>query len=374
MPRKSMFARPHLFSVPMKFYLRAQDIHVTLPGAELDGKLVLVWKRGPRRTQTEPFEVKEKLSSVDGSLSRSASTTQDLALICTMYKNAKTGAFESKSASFSLREEGEDGKEKKIGSAAIDLSSYATSDKTSERVELGFLDGKIRLHLTLTTHWLKSMNASIDDDDDSLSSSGISSALGGKSDEDQDLDVSQWTGTGSSSGAANSSSFAVPRGGGGGASAVALPLVGPRTERELTDAMRTTAIEARWNQEAERAERADLLEQARVELAQVRALYAASQKELKTIRAQAERLGSENRVLRRAQRGGKRDEVILQLETELYQEHHERADMEENLSRAFRSVLDDAHSRITLLTAERDRLMVALEEATGKKGGFALRK
>jgi DNA repair exonuclease SbcCD ATPase subunit len=138
--------------------------------------------------------------------------------------------------------------------------------------------------------------------------------------------------------------------------------------------MRTTAIEARWNQEAERAERADLLEQAQAELAQVRTLYAASQKELKTIRAQAERLGSENRVLRRAQRGGKRDEVILQLETELYQEHHERADMEENLSRAFRSVLDDAHSRITLLTAERDRLMVALEEVTGKKGGFALRK
>jgi len=373
MPKK-MFARPHLFTVPMKFYFRAQDIVVTLPGAEVEGKLVLIWKRGPRRTQTEPFEVKEKLSSVDGSLSRSATTNQDLALICTMFKNAKTGGFEPKSASFSLREETEDGEEKKIDSATIDLSSYATPEKTTDKVELSFLDGKIRLSLTLSSHWLKSMNASAADDDGaSVSSmgSGASSAIGGKSEEERerdDLDISQWAGTGGSSGGGGSggSEDSLARSGGTAPSASE-----PQTERELSDAMRTAAIEARWNEQAGKVEKAEALEVARAELAEVRGLYAVSQKELKSLRSQADRLASENRVLRREQRGGKRDEVILQLEAELVYKDQERADMEENLSKAFSSVLDDAHARITKLTAERDRLLVQLEEAQhGKKGGF----
>ena len=80
----------------MKFYFRAQDINIQLPGHDTSGKLVVVWKRGPRRTETAPIEVKEQLSSVDGSLRRTAATLQDLAIICTMFKNAKTGAFESK--------------------------------------------------------------------------------------------------------------------------------------------------------------------------------------------------------------------------------------------------------------------------------------
>lgn len=87
MPRHYM--RPHIGKVPMKFYFRAQDITVTMPGIDIAGKLVLVWKRGSRRSTTEPFPVKEKLSSIDGSLSRTATTTQDLALICTMFKVAR---------------------------------------------------------------------------------------------------------------------------------------------------------------------------------------------------------------------------------------------------------------------------------------------
>ena len=84
MPRH--FARPHIGRVPMKFYFRAQDINIQLPGHDTSGKLVVVWKRGPRRTETAPIEVKEQLSSVDGSLRRTAATLQDLAIICTMFK------------------------------------------------------------------------------------------------------------------------------------------------------------------------------------------------------------------------------------------------------------------------------------------------
>ena len=76
MPRH--FARPHIGRVPMKFYFRAQDINIQLPGHDTSGKLVVVWKRGPRRTETAPIEVKEQLSSVDGSLRRTATTLQDL--------------------------------------------------------------------------------------------------------------------------------------------------------------------------------------------------------------------------------------------------------------------------------------------------------
>ena len=88
MPR-AFVPRMHVGKIPMKFYFRATDIFVTMPEVDIAGKLVLVWKRGPRRTTTEPFVVKETLSSVDGSLSRTASTSQDLALICTMFKNAR---------------------------------------------------------------------------------------------------------------------------------------------------------------------------------------------------------------------------------------------------------------------------------------------
>ena len=86
-------------------------------------------------------------------------------------------------------------------------------------------------------------------------------------------------------------------------------------------------------------------------------------------KAKADRLASENRSLRREQRGGKRDEVILQLETELGCKEQERAEMEENLAAAFGAALDEAQNRIAQLTQEREDLMVRLEEAThGRKG------
>jgi len=351
----------------MKFYFRAQDITVTMPGIDIAGKLVLVWKRGSRRSTTEPFPVKEKLSSIDGSLSRTATTTQDLALICTMFKNARNGTFESKSASFSLREETPEGEERKLGTASIDLSSYATPEKSSDRVELSFLEGKMRLQLTLTSHWLKQMNPT-DDDDASVSSIGsfASSVRDGADDDDYQatvqiggvaggrrIDVIDEDSIGSSVGGA-----------GGSASAL------PTTERERFDLERDAAIERRWAAEEGRTNLTDELESLRAELCEAREAQARAQAEAKFLREKADRLANENRVLRREQRGGKRDEVVLQLETELVAKEQERADMEEQLSKAFGGVLDDAQERIARLTAERDRLLVSLEELQHKKGGF----
>ena len=87
-------------------------------------------------------------------------------------------------------------------------------------------------------------------------------------------------------------------------------------------------------------------------------------------RERCERLAHENRVLRREQRGGRRDEVVLQLETELAAKEQERADMEESLSRAFGGLLQEANTRVDALTVERDRLLVSLEEASVSKRGF----
>ena len=86
------------------------------------------------------------------------------------------------------------------------------------------------------------------------------------------------------------------------------------------------------------------------------------------MKERVERLTHENRVLRREQRGGKRDEVVLQLETELVAKEQERATMEEQLSQAFGAVIGEGAQRVAQLTAERDRLLVQLEEASKKKG------
>ena len=414
------FARPHVGKIPMKFYFRAQDISVSLPGVDIAGKLVLVWKRGPRRTTTEPFAIKETLSSIDGSLSRTATTTQDLALICTMFKVAlpifprkkfvplsshshdacssccnttsqtRAGAFETKAASFSLMEESPEGSERKLGTASIDLASYATPEKSTDSVELSFLDGKIRLRLTLSSHWLKQMNAEVDDDGASVSSVGSfasSAALGNSGDDLDDLSDAQGTllqrgGTGSANGGSGHGGGHGGGGHGGGAcsssehgsaEASAPPLPPYATDRERSDAARNAAIEKRWKEEAGRAQSQDELSKMREEVAEAREARLKAEKEAKALKGRVERLQHENRVLRKEQRGGKRDEVVLQLETELAAKEQERAEMEENLSKAFGGVIAEAHERIHMLTTERDGLMVKLEEAThghGKKGGL----
>merc|ERR1719473_776786 len=118
------------------------------------GEIVISWKRGYRRTATEPFTIKEELNPVDGALTRSATTLQDLAQICTMFKNSRTQAFESKVAAFTLRHG-----EEKLGSATIDLAAYATPEMSSDPVELSMLDGKVIIKFTLTSHWLKNAQA-----------------------------------------------------------------------------------------------------------------------------------------------------------------------------------------------------------------------
>ena len=236
-----MLARVQVGKVPMKFYFRAQDITVSMPDVDIAGKLVLVWKRGHRRTQSEPFPVREVLNNVDGSLSRTASTTQDLALICTMYKQKRGGSFESKSSSFSLREETPEGSERKLGTVAVDLSSYATPEKSSDAVELGFMDNKIRLKLTLSSHWLKQMSANDGSGDDSSVGSLDSVATA-----ERDRDVAHLDGGPSGSGGSGyPAAAAAPAPAAAGAIDVSAGLAGASagggvgtTERERVEAAR----------------------------------------------------------------------------------------------------------------------------------------
>jgi len=207
----------------MKFYFRAEDVSVDLNGLDIDGTLTLVWKRGYRRTSTDPFEIKEvarapvpicfrrqcplrrvhvaaleplckprhhhhrneltsrklptplqELSAIDGSLSRTAGTAQDLAQVCTMFKSSKSGSFESKVAKFTL--EHTDGTKQgkrantKLGFASLDLASYATAEMSSSRVELPFLNGRATLRMSLSSHWLKNLDADADSDGSSVAS------------------------------------------------------------------------------------------------------------------------------------------------------------------------------------------------------------
>ena len=69
MPR-AFVPRMHVGKLPMKFYFRATDIFVTMPEVDIAGKLVLVWKRGPRRTTTGAIDV---VADIDGPAALSAS-------------------------------------------------------------------------------------------------------------------------------------------------------------------------------------------------------------------------------------------------------------------------------------------------------------
>ena len=66
----------------------------------------------------------------DGRLVRTASTTQDLALIVTLFRR-KDGSFEKKEAAFTLVEEGRDGSvrtgERVRAGAGVRLASHARS-------------------------------------------------------------------------------------------------------------------------------------------------------------------------------------------------------------------------------------------------------
>jgi hypothetical protein len=281
-------------------------------------------------------------------------------------QNAKTGVFLPKSASFQLLEEDESGGENKLGSANIDLASFATPEKSTDKVELDLMDGKIRLHLTLSSHWLKSMAASMDDDDASISSfgSGVPSEVSNLGASDDEIDVTQWTSR-SSVGGASSDGAGLE-----GRTATVLGGGNAPNEREVSDAARAKAIEKRWDEEAGRSQGAQVEEALLAEVNEAREQLRQSHKEVKSLRGRVEHLASENRVLRREQRGGKRDEVILQLESELSRKDIERAEMEENLAKAFGGALDEAHARISALTVERDRLLVSLDEVATRKGGF----
>ena len=344
----------------MKFYFRAQDISIQLPGHDASGKLVVVWKRGPRRTETAPIEVKEQLSSVDGSLRRTAATLQDLAIICTMFKNAKTGGFESKSASFSLREEDEAGEETKLGTVTIDLSAYASPETTTDPVELSFMQGKVLLTLTLSSHWLK--HAAAGNDDDAASVSSVGSFASERPDDESDRDRSLVPLSASKAEAAGGAAA------GGAGSSTYTPL--GAGERARFQARRDEQIERLWaaqtDQASAQAEHEGLLE----ELRQAREMLSHNRDEATYLKLQVDRLATENRVLRREQRHGKRDEVALQLEIELEAKEGDRAEMEEQLSGAFGGVIKELQARVSSLVSERDALLSrqeVREQPAGKR-------
>eukprot|EP00316_Scyphosphaera_apsteinii_P016391 CAMPEP_0119332338 /NCGR_PEP_ID=MMETSP1333-20130426/82509_1 /TAXON_ID=418940 /ORGANISM="Scyphosphaera apsteinii, Strain RCC1455" /LENGTH=374 /DNA_ID=CAMNT_0007342143 /DNA_START=23 /DNA_END=1147 /DNA_ORIENTATION=- len=370
MPSTRHFARPHIGKVPMKFYFRAQDITVLLPNLDIRGSLVLVWKRGYRKTSTgppEPFEIKEELNSVDGSLVRSASTTQDLAQICTMFKNSRTKAFEPKLCTFTLRSATDDSK---LGSTTLDLSSYATPEISSDLVELSLLDGQIVIRFTLTSHWLKNVNTAGSNEDDVSSCQSLGSYTDVEEEESiTSIAVEKSVGTPLQQAAFLSSPAASANEPAAASSSGTFTPMNAE-ERARIGAAREAAIERRWAQEEEKVKDAQREECLKEEIRELKEQLKHSRSEAKYLRDRMEQLAAENRVLRRDPKKGKRDAVIQQLEVELERQEQERSDMEEQLSAAFGGQLKELQARVTGLTSERDRLLVQLAESSGRKGGF----
>lgn len=253
-------------------------------------------------------------------------------------------------SSFILKEESASGEERRLGSATIDLASYATPDISSDKVELSFCDGKIVLRLNLSSHWLKSVNAH-DDDNDSTASF--------------DSDISS-----NHNPSSRASSVAAPA----GAPGTAVPPIGLTSrqftamdadERALTSRRREEAIEERWAEEERRGRGAQDAEALADEVARLGDELSRSRCEGTYLRDRLARLQAENRVLRRDPRTGKREDLVLQLEVELQTKEMERADMEEELSSAFGGVIKELQARVAGLAAERDRLLAGIEETRG---------
>ncbi len=63
-PKKGLvlrMPRAHLGTTPMKFSFQAQDLQVTLSTVGFEGRLVLAFKRGNDRRETEPMQLKEEV-------------------------------------------------------------------------------------------------------------------------------------------------------------------------------------------------------------------------------------------------------------------------------------------------------------------------
>ena len=132
-------------------------------------------------------------------------------------------------------------------------------------------------------------------------------------------------------------------------------------ERVRINAARDEQIEKLWTDQSEKASEQAAVGELTEELRQCREKLAHNKDEVKYLRGKLERLATENRVLRREQRAGKRDDVILQLETALERKDAEKMKQEESLSDAFSGVVRDLQERVNALTAERDKAMIQIE-------------
>ena len=270
----------------------------------------------------------------DGSLVRTASTAQDLALIVTLFRR-KDGSFEKKEAAFTLVEEGRDGSERKLGTERFDLAAFAGATSVPKPLDLSLAEGRATLRGMITARWLRRMSVGHDQSSDgSVSVASTASARHGAAE------------PAASSPPTSLSSLphvTLAEGGGyeGGSAALWIP-----PPPDLAAAAGGGAV----------AEARDELRGAHAEL--------------EAGRLEAKRLKSELEVLRKKQRelkrGQTRDDVVLQLEVQLELKSVEMMAAEEDLSNAFSGVVRDLHERINSLTAERDRLLAQAE--VGKRG------
>ena len=78
----------------MKFYFRAQDIQILLPGVDTQSKLVVVWKRVPRRTTTGAIDVVEfEFNSALGSWNARSSQRRPLRSTLAQLESYGYGCF-----------------------------------------------------------------------------------------------------------------------------------------------------------------------------------------------------------------------------------------------------------------------------------------
>ena len=79
-------------------------------------------------------------------------------------------------------------------------------------------------------------------------------------------------------------------------------------------------------------------------------------------------------MLRKEQRSGKRDEVVLQLEVELARCEEDRATMEENLSQSFNTVIKELVASVASLQEQKRDLLVRSRTRAARRAASSPRR
>jgi len=194
---------------PMKFSFDITFHQAINFSKKVKGSVIQVeWKRGDKVQTTQSAKIKEQLQET-------AVWEQKLSMLCTIYKNPKTGQYAEKSAKFTIKMT-KDGKVKSLGSVYFDLADFCGGNspqpqpsmetrsfillkggskkgKTFSKKDSNFTSKKdgISLKVTINSLWLKDFKGGDDGASVYSDMTGHTATSSAQSDDDSQDDLDE---------------------------------------------------------------------------------------------------------------------------------------------------------------------------------------